>query len=130
MCGKVITTAKEIPVTERKSLQIQRKTIKITTLVERTNFMLANSTCSRIERQAVAMFAESILMDAGQYRGWSNLIQSEVPAGEAPGINFRDRAEYAAENDLTSDEAYKMQFENTDDTRRSYNAPPLIDKLK
>ena len=49
---------------------MSRKTIPVGTLTAKINSMLALSTCSPVERLAMANVLEAVLHDTGNYRGF------------------------------------------------------------
>ena len=89
-----------------------RKTIEIEKLVDIANTALR---CSREShdgyRRGVITMIEDALFLSGNYRGFRYLGPDEVPEGSLPGINVVD-------GEIPP---YPERFENTDDTRRSYN---------
>jgi hypothetical protein len=52
---------------------MSRKTIPVETLTAKVNSMLALSTCSPVERLAMADVLEAVLHDTGNYRGFGYL---------------------------------------------------------
>ena len=64
-----------------------RKTIEIETLKARANYFLANSANDQTgQRKGFQDLAASLLMDAGAYRGFRYLTQTEVSPGDTFGI--------------------------------------------
>ena len=55
-----------------------RKTIKVDFVKTMANHFLAHKDTNDDERQAIASFIESILMESGNYKGFSYLETDEV----------------------------------------------------
>lgn len=55
-----------------------RKTIKVEMVKTMANHFLAHKNTNDEERQAIASFIESILMESGNYKGFSYLETDEV----------------------------------------------------
>lgn len=93
-----------------------RKTIKIEDVVALTNEFLKNSTTTADERRGAAFMLETFLHATGNYRGYRHLLESEVPAGELPGVNY----EVNNRGMFVPCENYEQRFFNTDSTRIAY----------
>ena len=87
---------------------ITKKTIPVKSIVEQLNETLANSFGTISERQAIIAFAERIMRDTGNYRGFQYLPQEAVPLNQLPGIRGK----------FGDDES---RFINTDPTRIKYS---------
>jgi hypothetical protein len=90
--------------------KMARKTFDVNQVVLKVNEMLAISTCSPEVRQGAMNVLETVLHETGNYRGFRYLLQGEVPAGELPGVNYKD-------GQLCD---MPERFENTDRTRAYY----------
>jgi hypothetical protein len=70
---------------------MKRKTIEIENLKQKANWLLKYSERMGPEwRRGVATLLECALSETGNYKGYNNLNESQVPAGEKPGIIFDD----------------------------------------
>jgi len=58
----------------------------VTKVVTEANEMFAKSICSEDRRQGQIDVISKLLMDAKMYKGFTYLMQDQVPAGELPGI--------------------------------------------
>jgi hypothetical protein len=67
---------------------MSRKTIKITDVKSIVNEMLANSICGDDERQGMIEVLTTLLFSTDNYEGFRYLTESEVPAGQKPGIRW------------------------------------------
>lgn len=92
---------------------MKRKTIEVNKLKNQINFMLAKSRIDAESRRSMIVILEMVLMDTGNYNGFSYLGEKDVPDGHLPGI--RNSA-----YDLTSNPTSSMLFDNTDNTRVCY----------
>ena len=92
----------------------KRKTVEVSALKDQINFMLANSRCPVEGRKSMMVILENVLMETGNYRGFSYLSKNEVPEGYQYGINL----EAYGECDTPTS---SMLFDNTDSTRVCYN---------
>tara|TARA_B100000768_G_scaffold157529_1_gene155635 strand:+ start:786 stop:995 length:210 start_codon:yes stop_codon:yes gene_type:complete len=59
-------------------MSTSRKTIDVKTVKTMANHFLAAKNTNDDERQAIASFIESILMESGNYKGFSYLETDEV----------------------------------------------------
>jgi hypothetical protein len=79
-----------------------RKTIEVSDIKIRLNHALESSSDEmKVERQAIATFAEGILMDTGNYRGFQYLSSEYLPVEEQV-------------------QGSQVLKDNFDDTRRRY----------
>jgi hypothetical protein len=70
---------------------MSRKTVPVADLVDRANRMLAADGSTPEGRAAIAVMVESVLLDTGNYRGFSYLPSEYLPAEEqTPGHVLRD----------------------------------------
>jgi hypothetical protein len=60
-----------------------RKTIKLAELTDRVNAFLRASSCPNAERRAVAMFVENILLQTGNYAGFTYLDNHAIDKDDA-----------------------------------------------
>ncbi len=102
-----------------------RKTIDVDVVVDTANLMLKESTVAPRGdqfRRGVTSLLEQILFITNQYGGFRHLAESEVPAGELPGIRTQN---LPSPDKMTSDEYYDKlyiaRFTNTDRTRVQYS---------
>jgi len=91
----------------------KRKTYDVEKLRNIVNDMLAKSVCSSGERKSMQVILERVLMETGNYNGYSYLTEDKVPEGHLPGINGAVFYE-------TLNPTPKQMFENTDNTRVRY----------
>lgn len=56
-----------------------RKTFEVRKLIENVNYRLMHSKCSDAERLAMASVLETVLMETGNYVGFSHLIPAGMP---------------------------------------------------
>lgn len=95
-----------------------RKTFSVASLL----FMVNTNNLSRHQssdaRKGANALLDRVLHATGNYEGFSYLTANKVPEGERPGINELDLAE--------GDD--QKRFENTDQTRVSYNVSREIHK--
>ena len=87
-----------------------RKTINVDELRDKTNEMLAKSTCSPDIRRGMISILEYVLHETGRYSGFRYLTEQEVPDMHLPGIR------YDGDNILP----FPERFDFTDSTRVSY----------
>jgi hypothetical protein len=85
-----------------------KKTIPVQTIVTQLNETLANGFQTIQERQAIMIFAERILRDTGNYRGFRYLTQDEIPGCQIPGIRPGGSTDH------------ESRFTNTDPSRVKY----------
>lgn len=71
-----------------------RKTASIASILKRTNFKLAHSTCSADVRRGMADILGIILMDAGLYAGFGYQTEKDMRekgmSSELPGVSYSD----------------------------------------
>lgn len=85
------------------------KTVKIAKLVEQTNtFNMSSSDDLKREREARNIWMESILLDAGVYKGFDYLSERQIK-GDAISVGIHDYAE-----------TIEDKFIDTDHTRIKY----------
>jgi len=89
-----------------------KKTISVKTILETVNKRNAKSYCSKEVREGWNSLLETILLDTGNYEGFTYLSKDKVPAGEKPGVNVGD----SGPENLTIEE----RFQDTDETRVFY----------
>jgi hypothetical protein len=65
-----------------------RKTINVDELRDKTNEMLAKSTCSPDVRQGTIDILEYVLHETGNYKGFRYLTEREVPDMHLPGVRY------------------------------------------
>lgn len=90
-----------------------RKTIEISNLIDYVNGILAaetNSEESKTMRAGATLVLEQALMKTGNYAGFRNLSNHDLPAHITPGIRCDENGALP----------YPERFENVDDTRRHY----------
>ena len=83
-----------------------RKTFNVEEFRISVNKMLAESKTKREYRIGMYITLENLLFETGNYHGYNHLRQSDVPAGELPGIIF--------------DESENRDHKYPDDSRRVY----------
>lgn len=88
-----------------------RKTVEIATMLDMVNNALATSTCSPDIREGMITVLETMLHQAGRYKGYRHLHWNEVPKGHLPAIRMADDGSMLP---------YPERFQNCDDTRRMY----------
>ena len=89
--------------------------IKVDRILEKGNIILRSQYYSSVEmRQAIMCFVEDVLHETDNYRGFQYLTPNELPTGVVPGINVIPMSVAVT---LSVDDAYKLRFENTDNTR-------------
>ena len=88
-----------------------RKTVEIQKILDYANGFLSAQKGSVDARNAIISMIENVLMSANRYRGFRYLDETEVSAGDLPGIRWVDRVP-----GMVGD----PRFENTDPTRRFY----------
>jgi hypothetical protein len=88
-----------------------RRTVEISTMLDAVNQALATSTCSPATREGMITVLETMLHQAGRYKGYRHLYLNEVPLGQLPAIRMADDGSMLP---------YPERFENCDDTRRCY----------
>ena len=68
---------------------MSRKTIEIQKIKDKVNWMLKYSTQMNPDvRRGMYSVLEWALGETGNYKGYNNLTQENVPSGELPGIIF------------------------------------------
>lgn len=95
-----------------------RKTVEIESLVDYVNGILAserNDTEARDMRKGAILVLEQALFLSGNYEGYRYLTNNELPDNIKPGVRFNG----------TQILDYPERFDDTDDTRRMYNAKCL-----
>lgn len=95
-----------------------RKTVEIESLVDYVNGILAserNDTEARDLRQGAILVLEQALCLTDNYDGFRYLTNNELPDNIKPGVRY----------DGTQILDYPERFDDTDDTRRMYNAKCL-----
>lgn len=93
----------------------QRKTIEVAWILDKANHYLATTTVNEGLRRGVASLLETILHETGNYAGFGPLTETQVPAGQKPGIRYyglSDIPEYGYEPG--------QRFFDCDDSRRCY----------
>ena len=65
-----------------------RKTFSVEALKDRINSQLRDAGTTDDFRHGLMNVLEGVLMDSGNYRGFSYLTAAEVPAGQKPGIRY------------------------------------------
>lgn len=90
-----------------------RKTIDLATMIQKVNERNKLSTCAPDVRRGWNDLLETLLLESGQYDGFSYLSRSEVPPGQAPGVLVER---------LTSNYTVEERFTGCDETRRHYHA--------
>ena len=93
----------------------RRKTLDVVEFTAQINEVLAQSTCESGIRRGMMTALETVLHQTGNYRGFRYLVENEVPAGHAPGINTSPVDGQHLEN-------FEARFANTDRTRVAYYA--------
>ena len=93
---------------------MSRKTFSVEALKNRVNgFISADSNRDPAARQALSFQLESILLETGNYEGFTYLDARELDiAGAAPGINTKPNGQAIDD--------YDAQFAGTDSSRRKY----------
>lgn len=88
----------------------KRTTVDVSFIKEKINYLLKNDDrpgeIAKAEREGALQFAETLLMQAKQYKGFGYLTKDDIPEGHLPGIH--------------SDKPVGEQFANTDHTRVFY----------
>lgn len=96
-----------------------RKTVQVEALKDKVNSMILNLPDSDVAgRIALQTLLENVLMESGNYNGFSYLDareMSESRGGTTVGINEID-----VDSVLDDNKLYKMRFANTDHTRVKY----------
>lgn len=96
-----------------------RKTVKVEALKDKVNGMIRDLPDSDIAgRIALQTLIENVLMDSGNYSGFSYLDAHDMKTsrgGTTVGINRTD-----PNSVLDHDKLYKLRFANTDHTRVNY----------
>ena len=92
----------------------KRKTINVDDLRKLANDMLATEHTSKQCREGVIMMIERVLLDTGNYCGFSYLYKSELPYGATPGIHPDPGTKVIPHTDYTE------RFKDTDHTRVRY----------
>ncbi len=71
-----------------------RKTASIASILKRTNYKLAHSTCPADVRVGMASVLSIILMDAGLYAGFGYITEKDMRerglSSELPGVSYHD----------------------------------------
>lgn len=93
-----------------------KKTISVQALKDTINSCLKDSTCDVKVRDGMIFTLEHVLFETGNYAGYRYLLQSEVPDGAQPGVNYETNE--AGMQVPCSD--YTTRFANTDGSRRHY----------
>lgn len=89
---------------------MSRKTIEVEKIRKMVNHRLANDVKDTPEvRAALSTLLEVVLMDTGNYHGFTHLRDHDVPKGAKPGCVQLGRDSNGA-----------IQWEFPDDTRRAY----------
>lgn len=93
-----------------------RKTVEISKLIDRVNHHNAfTADAKKAEREALNFFLETILLDAGVYKGFNYLRADGLdPRGEATSVGINVDETGTPLGDITA------RFANTDATRVKY----------
>ena len=97
-----------------------KKTIQVEQIKNKINEALKRSTCEPDVRNGMIFALEEILFATGNYNGYKHLLESDVPQGHLPGINY----EVNAAGMFVPESDYGKRFFNTDETRRYYYQIP------
>lgn len=95
-----------------------RKTVEVERLRKFVNNFCRSSEAADVQmRQGMTFMLEEVLHETGNYRGFRYLLDTEVPPGSRPGVNYADNGFGAR----IPHPDYNLRFDNTDDTRIEFN---------